>query len=250
MNRALAAALAAILLPLLGLTLGTGLLISGTATACPTLTGTTPTRTTPSLAIPTHTAISPTPDGERSPAAGPGTEAMPIELRRLAANPDCLTGAGDGLPDVTAAPVASNQVLPPDTPSTIQVAIAWARAQLGTPYSYGGDCTAPHSGNPAHQCDCSSLVQQAYAHAGIGIPRTTYQQVNAGTPVTDLINLRPGDLIFIPGAHGTRTRPGHVGLYLGTASIIEAPHTGAVVRITPLRKWGKQVTARRLVASL
>ena len=47
---------------------------------------------------------------------------------------------------------------PPDTPPAAATAIMWARRQLGTPYSFGGDCTAAHPGDPAHQCDCSSLV--------------------------------------------------------------------------------------------
>ncbi len=109
MNRTFAAALAAILLPLLSLTLGTGLLISGTATTCPALNGTTPTWTTPSLDIPARAAIS----RERRPAASPGTTATPNELRQLAANPDCLTGAGDGLPDGPGAPPASDQTPDP-----------------------------------------------------------------------------------------------------------------------------------------
>ena len=44
---------------------------------------------------------------------------------------------------------------------------------MGTPYSFGGDCTNPHGGDPAHQCDCSSLIQQAYKAAGISLPRTS-----------------------------------------------------------------------------
>jgi hypothetical protein len=48
--------------------------------------------------------------------------------------------------------------LPAGTPPAVATAISWAFAQLGTPYAFGGDCTNAHSGNPAHQCDCSSLV--------------------------------------------------------------------------------------------
>jgi cell wall-associated NlpC family hydrolase len=40
-------------------------------------------------------------------------------------------------------------------PTAAATAIMWALGQLGTPYSFGGDCTAAHSGDPAHQCDCS-----------------------------------------------------------------------------------------------
>ena len=120
--------------------------------------------------------------------------------------------------------------LPSTASPRVAVAVSWALAQLGTPYSYGGDCTAAHSGNPAHQCDCSSLVQQAYRHAGIRLPRTAADQSRAGTPIP-VNRIQPGDLIFESGADGTPTNPGHVALALGDGYLVEAPHTGAVVRI-------------------
>jgi cell wall-associated NlpC family hydrolase len=114
----------------------------------------------------------------------------------------------------------------------VAVAISWALAQLGTPYSYGGDCTAARSGNPAHQCDCSRLVQQAYGHAGISLARTAADQSRVGTPIS-VDRIQPGDLIFESGVDGTPTNPGHVALALGNGYLVEAPHTGAVVRIAP-----------------
>jgi hypothetical protein len=53
----------------------------------------------------------------------------------------------------------------------------------------------------------------AYRAAGIDLPRTTYQQVYAGTPVYSLSQLQPGDLPFTPGADGTPEHPGHVGMF-------------------------------------
>ena len=78
---------------------------------------------------------------------------------------DGNTGAGVPLP--------AGFTLPTDTPASVVAVIAWALAQRGTPYTFGGDCTAPHSGVAAHQCDCSSLVQQAYRAGGVSLPRTT-----------------------------------------------------------------------------
>jgi cell wall-associated NlpC family hydrolase len=127
--------------------------------------------------------------------------------------------------------------LPPGTPPAVLTAIMWAFAQLGTPYSFGGDCTAAHSGDPARQCDCSSLMQQAYKAAGITLPRVTTDQVHAGTKITDPAMLLPGDLILIPGSAGTMTAPRHVGMYLGQGLIIQAPKTGDVVKITKLGSW-------------
>ena len=62
-------------------------------------------------------------------------------------------------------------------------------------------------------------MQQAYRAAGeSGSPATTADQVHAGTAVPGPADLRPGDLILIPGSGGTRADPGHVGMYLGSGS--------------------------------
>ena len=58
-------------------------------------------------------------------------------------------------------------------------------------YHFGFSCTAPHSGIPAKQCDCSSLLQQSYRAAGVSLPRTTGEQINSGTPVYDTDNYEP-----------------------------------------------------------
>lgn len=114
-------------------------------------------------------------------------------------------------------------------------AIAWAKDQLGTDYVYGGDCTAAQSDDPARHCDCSSLTQRAYAAAGITLPRTAAQQSHIGGLVPlDLDELQAGDLLFEAGADGTPSEPGHVSLYLGDGRLIEAPYTGATVRIARL----------------
>ncbi|GIE93921.1 C40 family peptidase [Paractinoplanes rishiriensis] len=155
---------------------------------------------------------------------------------------------GDNLPPEAAAKLPPGFTLPAGTPAPVVTAIGWALAQLGTPYTFGGDCTAPHSGNPRRQCDCSSLMQQAYRAAGIRIPRTTADQVHAGTSVPDPAALRPGDLILIPGGGGTRADPGHVGMYLGSGLIVQAPKTGDVVKISKLSAWIHQTAAiRRIV---
>ncbi|GAA3346597.1 C40 family peptidase [Amorphoplanes nipponensis] len=157
---------------------------------------------------------------------------------------------GDNLPPEAAASLPPGFTLPAGTPPPVVTAIGWALGQLGTPYTFGGDCTAPHSGNPRRQCDCSSLMQQAYRAAGIRIPRTTADQVHAGTSVPDPADLRPGDLILIPGGGGTRADPGHVGMYLGSGLIVQAPKTGDVVKISKLSAWINQIAAiRRIVPS-
>lgn len=155
------------------------------------------------------------------------------------ANLTCRPGTG-------AASLPAGFTLPADTPPAVATAIAWALAQLGTPYSFGGDCTDPHSGQPAHQCDCSSLVQQAYAAAGVGLPRIAADQSRAGTPVAGADQIRPGDLLFIPGADGTAANPGHVGMALGEGLLVHAPGSGDTVKISSLAGWDI-VAIRRVV---
>ena len=112
---------------------------------------------------------------------------------------DCATDTFAALPDGFA--------LPANTPPAVAAAIFWAVNQLGTPYHFGGSCTDPHSGDPAKQCDCSSLVQAAYRAAGITIPRVTTDQANTGKPVTSPALLLPGDLILIPGSARHHDQP-------------------------------------------
>jgi cell wall-associated NlpC family hydrolase len=161
----------------------------------------------------------------------------------------CATTGGDGLAAAGDVNLPAGFALPADTPPSVATAVSWALAQLGTPYSYGGDCTAPLSGDTRRQCDCSSLVQQAYAKVGIGLPRTTVEQVLVGAPVAGLDQLRPGDLIFISGSDGTPAAPGHVGLAIGQGLLIQAPHSGATVSLTRVADWSSMIAAVRRVAT-
>ncbi|MFE7272470.1 C40 family peptidase [Streptomyces sp. NPDC057623] len=123
--------------------------------------------------------------------------------------------------------------IPKDADPKARKAIEWAMHQLGTLYQWGGSCTDSHGPDPMGRCDCSSLMQQAYAHADVKLTRTTYTQVNEGKAVSAK-SLKPGDLIF---SRGTAARPEHVGLYMGEGLVIEAPRTSKPVRITPIKDW-------------
>jgi peptidoglycan DL-endopeptidase CwlO len=110
----------------------------------------------------------------------------------------------------------------PAAPShAARVAIRYARAQIGKPYLWGG--TGPDA------FDCSGLVMQAYASAGVNLPRTSQQQWASGTRVS---SQQPGDLVFFAGADGTTASPGHVGLVIGHDRMIEAYAPGYPVRIS------------------
>jgi cell wall-associated NlpC family hydrolase len=132
--------------------------------------------------------------------------------------------------------------LPPGTPLAIQQTIAYALAQLGKPYIWGGTGPAGY--------DCSGLVMMAYQTAGITIPRTTYQQVLTGAPVYSISQLQPGDLLFTPGSDGTPADPGHVGMYIGSGLVIQAPQTGEDIMLTPVTGYWQQKTVaiRRIVS--
>jgi peptidoglycan DL-endopeptidase CwlO len=104
-------------------------------------------------------------------------------------------------------------------------AIAYAEAQLGCPYLWGG------TGPCGTGFDCSGLVMQAYASAGVTIPRTSQAQW-AQLPHVASGHQEPGDLVFFPGADGTWTAPGHVGLVLSKHRMVEAYASGYPVRIS------------------
>jgi cell wall-associated NlpC family hydrolase len=88
----------------------------------------------------------------------------------------------------------------------------------------------------------------AYEAAGISLPRTTFQQVYAGAPVYSFTGLKPGDLLFTPGSDGTAADPGHVGMYIGSGQVIDAPQTGENVEITPFSGyWENNVVAMRRI---
>ncbi|MFI6808184.1 C40 family peptidase [Streptomyces luteogriseus] len=152
------------------------------------------------------------------------------------------TEDGSGYGTIPEGSVPKGYSIPRNADPKARKAIEWAMAQLGTMYQWGGTCTAPHGPDPMGRCDCSSLTQQAYAHAGITLTRTTYTQVNEGKAVSPKA-LKPGDLIF---SRGTADRPEHVGMYIGSGLAIEAPRTGKPVRITPLADWDV-LAARRVI---
>jgi len=117
------------------------------------------------------------------------------------------------------------------------IAVSFALDQLGTPYEWGGE-------TPGVGFDCSGLTQAAYAAAGIAIPRTSEAQWTT-LPHVALSTLQPGDLLFFEPGEFEPGLPGHVGIYLGHDEMVDAPHTGAVVRIEDLARWPTPMGAAR-----
>ncbi|MFD7052706.1 C40 family peptidase [Streptomyces mirabilis] len=179
------------------------------------------------------TSPSPSPSGSGSTGSPPPSTAG-----------GCTSG-GDGTDFGTVPPgaVPAGYKIPADATPKVQTAIRWALGQLDTPYQWGGSCTDSHGPDPMGRCDCSSLMQQSYKASGVTLSRTTYKQVKEGKKVS--VNaLQPGDLLF---TGGTAEVPEHVGMFIGQGLIVNAPHTGDVVRLATLASRKQQILAARRV---
>jgi peptidoglycan DL-endopeptidase CwlO len=112
--------------------------------------------------------------------------------------------------------------------------VSIAMSYLGVPYVWGGASPGGF--------DCSGLVMYSFAQLGISLPHSSYAQWNYGQPVSET-DLQPGDLVFFDDL-------GHVGLYIGGGEYVDAPYTGAVVRVDSLSDpWAEShySGARRIV---
>jgi cell wall-associated NlpC family hydrolase len=97
--------------------------------------------------------------------------------------------------------------------------VAYARAQVGKPYCYGG------SGPGCF--DCSGLTMMAWRQAGVSLPHSSASQYNVGRRIS-ASELQPGDLIFYYSPIS------HVSVYIGGGQRISATHTGDYVRVQSL----------------
>jgi peptidoglycan DL-endopeptidase CwlO len=129
------------------------------------------------------------------------------------------TQAGQELVSASALQFNPRSPLPPPV-STTSIALTWAFSELGKPYLWGG--TGPDA------FDCSGLTQFVWRAAGVSIPRVAADQDAWAIPVP-LSDLLPGDLVFFG-----QTDIHHVGIYIGDGLMINAPHTGDVVRVSSI----------------
>ncbi len=97
-------------------------------------------------------------------------------------------------------------------------AVQFAETKLGDPYVWGA--VGPRS------YDCSGLVMDAYRHAGVNLPRMTYDMIHQGTTV-DRADVRAGDLVF---SNFSSRGPEHVQLAVSSTKVIEAPTPGGHVQ--------------------
>ncbi len=108
--------------------------------------------------------------------------------------------------------------------------VDYATQFVGNPYVWGG--TSLTNG-----ADCSGFVQSVYANFGVSLPRTSYEQQNAGTAVS-YADAQPGDLICYGG---------HVAIYMGNGQIVHASNSVDGIKISNNAAYRTIVSVRRLV---
>ena len=131
-------------------------------------------------------------------------------------------------------------------PQATEFVIKRGMAQMGVPYSWGGGNAAGpsrgiDSGAGTIGFDCSGLMLYMFAGIGIKLDHYTGSQYNAGRKVPSS-EMRRGDMIFY-GPNASQ----HVAMYLGNGQMLEAPYTGSVVKISPVRTSGMTPFVTRMV---
>ncbi|MGH2820588.1 MAG: C40 family peptidase, partial [Actinomycetota bacterium] len=111
-----------------------------------------------------------------------------------------------------------------------RIAVKTALAQVGDPYVWAAE--GPDT------FDCSGLTMYAWAAAGVSLPHHSGTQY-AETPRVERFDLQPGDLMFF----GSPIH--HVTMYIGNDQMVEAPYTGAQVRVVPADRWDDYAGAGR-----
>ncbi len=149
-------------------------------------------------------------------------------------DPAVYAKAGAVPAGTTAITAAGNPVLV--SAAGLDPMFAFLQAQIGKPYQWGG--AGPDS------WDCSGLTMAAYAQVGIPLPHNAAAQYAlTQAAAVDPSQLQPGDLVFFDGP-----QPGHVGVYIGNGQMIDAPNTGAFVRVEAL--WTTSYTGATRPAAL
>ena len=116
------------------------------------------------------------------------------------------------------------------------IAANWALTQLGKPYQWGAAGPGTY--------DCSGLTMEAWARAGVSLLHYTGYQWEEG-PHVPLDQLQRGDLLFYATNNSDPATIHHVGIYIGNGMMVDAPFTGALVRIDSIYQPGTPIGAVR-----
>ena len=135
-------------------------------------------------------------------------------------------------PPVTTPPSGVDPTPDPPVGGSVAQAIAYAKAQLGEAYGFGG-------AGPS-RWDCSGLTKMSYASAGVYIGthsvNNQYQTMKSQGRLVAVSKIQAGDLLFYSGGGSTANGSMyHVTMYIGGGQMIEAPRPGVGVRIVSVR---------------
>jgi cell wall-associated NlpC family hydrolase len=123
--------------------------------------------------------------------------------------------------------------------SDLDGVVEWARGRIGAPYQWGG--------TGSYGYDCSGLVQSAFAHGGVRLPRTAQAQASRGRAVSS-DQLQPGDLVFFGDGESSID---HVGIVTHGTLFVHASSSRGVVEDSLTDRYFRRryVFARRLSRS-
>ncbi len=157
--------------------------------------------------------------------------ALAAEAAAAAARAAAAAGAPEGPSQVPSWALSSGA-----SATQGDIAANWALTQLGKPYQWGG------AGPDTY--DCSGLTMDAWAKAGVQLAHWTGYQWQSG-PHVPLDQLQRGDLVFYATDNSDPNTIHHVGIYIGNGMMVDAPYTGAFVRIDSIYQPGTPIGAVR-----
>jgi cell wall-associated NlpC family hydrolase len=161
-------------------------------------------------------------EAEQAAQAAAAQKAAQAQLAALQAQRTSSSSSSSGGSSSSSAPSSSTSVKVPTGSGRGAAAVAFARAQIGKPYIFGG--TGPGG------YDCSGLTMASWKAAGVTIPRTATAQMQGLTAVS-ASSAQPGDLVFF---YGNSSYVNHVGLYIGGGMVIHASQPGNPISIAPV----------------
>ena len=114
----------------------------------------------------------------------------------------------------------------PPVSSMAGIAVNAAMGQLGVSYRFAAE-------SPGVAFDCSGLTKYSWGQAGVYLPHQSGAQYGSIPHITQS-EIQPGDLIF----YGSPI--GHVAMYIGGGSLIQATRPGDVIKVAAVQ-WAKVV---------